>query len=236
MIVDIYMVYSFLKRLVTPFESWDAYKEGVIDADGNILLKAKDRVKVSQRQSFGKFDLLVLKLKKLLEKVPGGKTRLASFAAALWLIKEGDELIEFAETLTEEEMMKKFSHYLIITEHNSNVNNRFELFEETNVTSVAPPEGLAKQFSDMGADYGKAKQKRKEMFKRKVQESLGRGQSTGGYGSVGSSQHNLGRGHSTDYKPKKAESKNPKPKPVVTKKSSTSTSNTSSTSTSSGNK
>jgi uncharacterized protein (UPF0254 family) len=34
---------------------------------------------------------MVLKLKKLLEKVPGGKSRLASYAAALYLIKEYKE-------------------------------------------------------------------------------------------------------------------------------------------------
>jgi hypothetical protein len=31
---------------------------------------------------------MILRLKRLLGKIPGGKTRLASYAAALWLIKE----------------------------------------------------------------------------------------------------------------------------------------------------
>jgi len=34
------------------------------------------------------FDQLILNLKKLLAKLPGGQTKLASYAAALWLIKE----------------------------------------------------------------------------------------------------------------------------------------------------
>ena len=34
--VDIFLVYQFLKRLAQPFTSWDAYKEGVIDREGNI--------------------------------------------------------------------------------------------------------------------------------------------------------------------------------------------------------
>ena len=87
-IVNLFMVYQFLKRLAMPFSSWPAYAEGVIDDKGKILIKARDRTKVSQRNAFGKFDLLVLKLKKLLEKIPGGRSRIASYAAALYLIKE----------------------------------------------------------------------------------------------------------------------------------------------------
>ena len=35
MVVDLYLVYSFIRRLVTPFEKWDAFKTGVIDNKGN---------------------------------------------------------------------------------------------------------------------------------------------------------------------------------------------------------
>lgn len=87
-VVNLFMVYQFLKRLVTPFNQWEAYREGVIDERGNILIRSKDRHTLDQKRSFGKFDLLVLRLKKLLEKLPGGKSRLASYAAALMLIKE----------------------------------------------------------------------------------------------------------------------------------------------------
>ena len=86
-ILDIGAVYMFLKRLVTPFEEWDAFKTGVIDADGKVITPKKDRTG-EQDRSWGYFDRLVGNLKKLLGKVPGGKTRLGTFAAALLLIKE----------------------------------------------------------------------------------------------------------------------------------------------------
>lgn len=89
--VDLYLVYQFIKRLTTPFEKWDAYEYGIIDADGNILRKRKDLTKIDERRAWGLFDILVLKLKRLLEKVPGGKSRIATYAAALWLIKEHGE-------------------------------------------------------------------------------------------------------------------------------------------------
>ena len=86
-VVDIFMVYQFLKRLATPFDKWDAFKEGVISAKGDILIKKNKRTQ-KQKKSFQIFDVMILKLKRLLGKIPGGKTRIASYAAALWLIKE----------------------------------------------------------------------------------------------------------------------------------------------------
>ena len=86
-VVDIFMVYQFLKRLATPFNKWDAFKEGVISAKGDILIKKNKRTQ-KQKKSFQIFDVMILKLKRLLGKIPGGKTRIASYAASLWLIKE----------------------------------------------------------------------------------------------------------------------------------------------------
>lgn len=94
MVVDLFLVYSFIRRLVTPFKNWEAYKLGIIDEKGNILIKRKDFTKNDQRKAFGIFDQLILNLKKLLAKLPGGSTRLASYAAALWLIKEQARMSE----------------------------------------------------------------------------------------------------------------------------------------------
>ena len=85
--VDMFVVYQFIRRLATPFKKWEGYKTGVIDDKGNIIVKPKDRTP-AQNRSFKVFDVMILKLKKLLEKVPFGRSRLASYAAALYLIKE----------------------------------------------------------------------------------------------------------------------------------------------------
>jgi hypothetical protein len=86
-VIDIFNIYQFLKRLVTPFDKWDAYKQGVIDADGKVILSKNERTS-QQDRSWGYYDRLLANLKKLLGKIPGGKTRLASFAAALLLLRE----------------------------------------------------------------------------------------------------------------------------------------------------
>jgi len=86
--VDLYTTYAFLKRLVTPFKQWKAFKLGIIDADGNQIKHRKDLQTQQEREAFGYLDILALNLKKLLAKVPGGNTVLGTYAAALLLMKE----------------------------------------------------------------------------------------------------------------------------------------------------
>ena len=112
--VDIFMVYQFLKRLATPFNKWDAFKEGVIDKEGNFLIKKKDRNTIAKRNSLKIFDVMILRLKRLLGKIPGGKSRIASYAAALWLIKEDWEHRSEEELLSEgmTDLDVDFLHYM----------------------------------------------------------------------------------------------------------------------------
>jgi len=88
MVLDYYLVYQFIRRLATPFGEWDAYKLGIIDENGNVLKKRRQLRSREEKRAFGAFDVLILNLKKMLGKVPGGKTRLASYAAALFLLRE----------------------------------------------------------------------------------------------------------------------------------------------------
>lgn len=102
--IDLYLVYQFIRRLGTPFSEWEAFDQGVIDERGNILISKRDRRLSAQMKSFGTFDLLVLKLKKMLEKVPGGKSKVASYGAALWLIKEYNHFSD--ESMITEEIVE----------------------------------------------------------------------------------------------------------------------------------
>jgi hypothetical protein len=100
-LVDLYVVYRILRKLTTPFNKWEAFKTGVIDAQGNILKSSKERTLNDEQQSFNKFDLMILKLKKLLEKIPGGKNKFASYAAALLILREGEEIVDDEKLLEE---------------------------------------------------------------------------------------------------------------------------------------
>ena len=84
-VVDLFLVYQFIRRLTTPFNEWKAFQLGIIDERGKILKKRSTLSTIEERNAFRIFDVMILKLKKLLEKVPGGKSKLASYAAALYL-------------------------------------------------------------------------------------------------------------------------------------------------------
>jgi hypothetical protein len=82
---DTYFAFRFLRLLTTPWEKTGAYKLGLIDAEGKVLRKPVD---MSERSKYNIFHRLVFRIKRLLNKIPFGKTTAASYLAALWLIKE----------------------------------------------------------------------------------------------------------------------------------------------------
>lgn len=123
MIVDNFLVYSFIKRIATPFNEWEAFKLGIIDEKGNILKSRKSLATVKEQNAFGIYDLMILKLKKLLEKIPGGNTRIGSYAAALWLIKEEQNIMKYGEELTEEIIEEGLTSYMSLVEEGVPANN-----------------------------------------------------------------------------------------------------------------
>ena len=84
-ISDIIFTYSFLKRLVTPFNKTRAYELGIIDERG---AKLKDPKTKEELDSFSTFERLVFNIKKIIERLPGGRSKIASYGAALFLIRE----------------------------------------------------------------------------------------------------------------------------------------------------
>jgi hypothetical protein len=112
MIVDLFMVFQFIKRLGTPFKEWPAFELGIIDEKGNQLIKRETFTKREQKDAFGIFDIMIMKIKRLLEKVPGGSSRIGSYAAALYLIKEHSQIESQGEMLTEEQLEEKLTHYM----------------------------------------------------------------------------------------------------------------------------
>ena len=48
---ELYFLFSFLKRLVTKFEKTEAYKLGIIDKNGKVLIKKRDFTTIEQRNA-----------------------------------------------------------------------------------------------------------------------------------------------------------------------------------------
>ena len=100
--IDLFVTYRFLKLLVTPWKKQEAYKQGIIDANGKTLIKSRDFTKEDQRQAFTLLHRLVFNCKRILSKIPFVKTQLGTYAAALFLLKEHYKI----ENLPEGEITK----------------------------------------------------------------------------------------------------------------------------------
>ena len=106
---DLVYTIRFLKMLVTPFNKLGAYKHGIIDKDGKKLVKPGDAWfdDANNRRHYGNhwtsFIRLVINLKKLMAKVPGGKSIIARYGAALLLIKENGNLSDKQVNMIHEE-------------------------------------------------------------------------------------------------------------------------------------
>lgn len=94
---DLVYTFRFLTLLVTPFDKTKAYEVGIIDENGK---KRKDysfntiQARDDYNNYYTPFHRLVFNVKRLMAKAPGGGSRLASYAAALYLIKENYSVSE----------------------------------------------------------------------------------------------------------------------------------------------
>jgi len=87
-IVDNLIAYRILSMLVQNFEDTNAFKLGIIDKNGHALKKSKDLTTEEEKDSYDYLARLVFTLKKIINKLPGGESKLKSLIAALWLVKE----------------------------------------------------------------------------------------------------------------------------------------------------
>lgn len=94
---DLVYTFRFLTLLTTPFDKTKAFEAGIIDADGK-RLKDFNTNTMEDREAYKNFytpfHRLVFNVKRLMAKAPGGSSRLASYAAALYLIKENYSVSE----------------------------------------------------------------------------------------------------------------------------------------------
>lgn len=85
-VTDTIYTYRFLKLLVTPFNKTKAYEFGIVDENGKRT--DKDITTSAERDAFNLFHRLAFNMKRLLGAFPGGKSRIASYVAALALLRE----------------------------------------------------------------------------------------------------------------------------------------------------
>lgn len=88
---DLVYTFRFLRLLTTSFKDTEAFKVGIIDDKGK-RLKSFDMNDIENRDKYREyytpFHRLVFNIKKIMAKAPGGDSKFASYAAALFLLKE----------------------------------------------------------------------------------------------------------------------------------------------------
>jgi len=116
--IDLFVTYRFIKLLVTPFDKTEAYKLGIIDAKGNRVMpppingirqtKPEPLSTTEEKNAYTILHKLVFNIKKIFDKVPGLRTRLGTYAAALFLLKD-----TFKESVDDPDVFEReFMKYL----------------------------------------------------------------------------------------------------------------------------
>ena len=114
--IDLFVTYRFIKLLVTPFDKMPAFKLGIIDKYGNrVMRKTVSRgmqptqlITDTEQSAYTILHKLVFNIKKIFQKVPGLRTKLGTYAAALFLLKD-----TFKESVDDPDMFEKeFMKYL----------------------------------------------------------------------------------------------------------------------------
>ena len=122
-VIDTVIVFRLLKLFSTKWEDMEAFKQGLIDEKGKRLKKVKPKTK-EQKDSYTLLHRLVFNLKRILELIPFGKSRLANYAAALALLKENFGL-------NSQYLEEKFYQYL---KEQGKVSDLLEEFDATQNT------------------------------------------------------------------------------------------------------
>ena len=106
--IDLFVTYRFLRLLTTPFEKTDAYKLGIIDEKGNRIMQDKAKkpvvplVSTQEKNAYTILHKLVFNIKKIFNKVPGLRSKVGTYAAALFLLKD-----TFKESVDDPDMFEK---------------------------------------------------------------------------------------------------------------------------------
>ena len=144
--IDAFITFRFLKLLVTPFDKTEAFKYGIIDKNGKVLRKYKTLERIDERKAYTILHRLVFNVKRLIEKLPGGKSRLASYAAALFLIKE--HVKEYQDTdgqLVEKEFYKYLKDNDLVEEDDGEIKEEIAFADKL-------LKGTYKLVNDVGVD------------------------------------------------------------------------------------
>lgn len=135
--VDNIIAYRILSMLVKNFTETQAYKLGLIDDKGKNLKKPKT---TAEKDAYTYLHKLVFNMKKIINRLPGGESKLKSVVTALFLIKEYYESGNRTTSLMEDRYKSLMDMDISLIEEEILVEKYMKDIEEdapTNATGVA---------------------------------------------------------------------------------------------------
>jgi len=146
--IDLFVTYRFIKLLVTPFDKTEAFKLGIIDEKGKRSKipgtnKATSLATIKEKNAYTVLHKLVFNIKKIFEKVPGLRTKLGTYAAALFLLKD-----TFRESVDPKMFEREFLNY--IKENNIEIDDTIS--EEVELEGELLPKGEYELINDIVFD------------------------------------------------------------------------------------
>lgn len=138
--VDNVIAYRILSMLVKNFKDTQAYKLGIIDDKGKVLKKASSLKTSKERDAYTYLHRLVFNMKRIINKLPGGESKLKSMVTALFLIKEYYESDSRTTSLMEDRYKSLLEMDISLLEEELLVEKFMKDIDEdapTNATGVA---------------------------------------------------------------------------------------------------
>jgi len=106
-LTDAYVTYRIIRMLATPIENSDAYKMGIVNADGK---KIKNPTTSSEKDAYSLLQRFVFKVQRALVKSPDRNAkRLLTVAAALSILKDHKE--QDLDSLDVEPLLEMYSAF-----------------------------------------------------------------------------------------------------------------------------
>lgn len=160
--IDNAIALRLLVMLVTPFKETEAFKRGVIDETGKYIIPLNKRTK-EQKDTINYLTRLIFNVKKALNKLPGGESKLKNLAAAMFLIREAynggkvstltEEYVDNVNSIQEERQrfISLWGDYLTMKEEMSTTGAPFNSISSGNVDmGTDVPLGLDKNYEYLG--------------------------------------------------------------------------------------
>lgn len=99
--LEIYLITKLINTMTSDWTSLPAYKLGIIDKNGTVLKKSYELKTTEERNAYSLLQRFAFNMKRMLEAIPGGKSKLAKYLAAYALLRE-DQIADLDKKFLEE--------------------------------------------------------------------------------------------------------------------------------------